>query len=147
MRVLVQRAEEASVMVEGEVIGQIGHGLVILVGFCSSDCEAVIGPMAKQVTNLRIFADSEGRFHHSVIQTSGEILVVPQFTLYGDTANGRRPDFTQALSPALALGLFNCFVAALGEIVGEAKVAVGRFGAEMKVALVNDGPVTLMLEK
>jgi D-tyrosyl-tRNA(Tyr) deacylase len=147
MRVLVQRVEEASVTIDGEVIGQIGEGLVILVGFCMSDREGLIEPMALQVVNLRIIADEEGRFQYSLMQKPGEILVVPQFTLYGDTSNGRRPDFTQALTPALASDLFDIFVHVLEEKLGEERVAGGRFGAEMKVALVNDGPVTLMLEK
>jgi D-tyrosyl-tRNA(Tyr) deacylase len=106
-----------------------------------------LNPWHYKWSTFRIIADEEGRFQYSLMQKPGEILVVPQFTLYGDTSNGRRPDFTQALTPALASDLFDIFVHVLEEKLGEERVAGGRFGAEMKVALVNDGPVTLMLEK
>ncbi len=146
MKVLLQRVQSASVTVDEELISNITAGLLLLVGFGSDDDESMLQPMADKVANLRVFADQAGHFHYSVLQTGGQVLVVPQFTLYGTTGNGRRPDFSAAMSPGRAHALFDRFVAALGT-VGICDVATGRFGALMQVRLVNDGPVTLMLEK
>lgn len=128
------------------MIGNIASGLLLLVGFGSDDDETVLHPMADKVANLRVFADQAGHFHYSVLQTGGEVLVVPQFTLYGDTSKGRRPDFSMAMPPARARALFDKFVAAL-DTAGVCQLATGQFGASMQVRLVNDGPVTLVLEK
>jgi D-tyrosyl-tRNA(Tyr) deacylase len=132
--------------VDEEIISHIAAGLLLLVGFGSDDDESMLQPMADKVANLRVFADHAGHFHYSVLQTRGEVLAVPQFTLYGDTGKGRRPDFSAAMPPKQAQVLFDCFVAALGA-AGINRVATGRFGALMQVQLVNDGPVTLVLEK
>lgn len=128
------------------MISRISAGLLLLVGFGGDDDESILPPMAGKVANLRVFADQAGHFHYSVLQTGGAVLVVPQFTLYGDTGKGRRPDFSSAMPPARAQVLFNRFVTALGA-AGICDVATGRFGALMQVQLTNDGPVTLVLEK
>ncbi len=146
MRILLQRVRCASVTVDDELIGEIAGGLLLLVGFGRDDAESVLQPMADKVANLRVFADQAGHFQYSVLQVRGQVLVVPQFTLYGETGKGRRPDFSAAMPPQTAQALFNGFVAALGS-VGVEYVATGRFGASMQVRLVNDGPVTLTLEK
>ena len=146
MKVLLQRVRSASVTVDEELISHIAAGLLLLVGFGSDDDESILRPMAEKLANLRIFADQAGHFQYSVLQTAGEVLVVPQFTLYGDTGKGRRPDLSAAMRPEQAQTLFDRFVAALGT-AGIDTVATGRFGTLMQVQLVNDGPVTLVLEK
>ncbi|MFZ0486000.1 MAG: D-aminoacyl-tRNA deacylase [Arenicellales bacterium] len=146
MRVLLQRVSSASVVVDKDPIAAIGRGLVLLTGFGSGDDASVLAPMADKICGLRVFEDEDGRFQHSVIDTAGEILAVPQFTLYGDVQRGRRPDFTGALAPDQARTLFEDFAAALSERV-DGRVARGQFGAHMGVHLINDGPVTLLLER
>lgn len=146
MRVLLQRVSSASVDVDGRTIGVIGRGLVLLAGFGTGDDASVLAPMYGKILGLRVFEDDAGRFQHSVAEIRGDILAVPQFTLYGDSQRGRRPDFTKALAPDRARILFEQFVAALTERA-TGNVACGRFGAHMAVKLVNDGPVTLMLER
>lgn len=146
MRVLLQRVREASVEVGDEVAGAIGPGLVVLVGFSPDDDPAAVAWMAKKVANLRIFSDSGGRMNRSVLDTGGEALVVSQFTLYGDAAKGRRPSFVRAARPEVAIPLYERFLEELGALLPE-RVRSGRFGAGMRVALVNDGPVTLMVER
>lgn len=146
MRVLLQRVASASVAVDGHTIASAGRGLLLLAGFGSADDGSVLGPMAEKVRGLRVFEDDSGRFQYSVDEIRGDILVVPQFTLYGDTRRGRRPDFTGALEPARAEALFDEFAAILSRR-SDGQVERGRFGAHMAVELVNDGPVTLMLER
>jgi len=146
MRVLLQRVSEATVSVNDDVIGSVKAGFVLLVGFGKEDTDAVIEPMVRKVVNLRVFEDEQGRMQHSLIDEGYGVLAVPQFTLYGRTAKGRRPDFTTALEPARASQLFDDFVLELGS-AGVQHVDAGEFGAHMSVALVNDGPVTLMLEQ
>lgn len=146
MRVLLQRVSSASVVVDEDTIAAINHGLVLLAGFGSGDDASVLGPMADKVCGLRVFEDQDGRFQHSVTDTAGEILAVPQFTLYGDAQRGRRPDFTRALAPDRASILFAEFIAALTDRA-PGRVSSGRFGARMALHLVNDGPVTLLLER
>ncbi|MGA8258620.1 MAG: D-aminoacyl-tRNA deacylase [Arenicellales bacterium] len=146
MRVVLQRVSSASVAVDQEVIAAIQGGMVLLTGFGSGDDASVLAPMADKICGLRIFEDENGRFQHSLNDIRGELLAVPQFTLYGDATRGRRPDFTGALAPESAETLFNEFVALLRERAA-GNVASGRFGARMAVHLVNDGPVTLMLER
>ena len=146
MRTLVQRVSEASVTSEGETLGAIGPGLVVLVGFTAGDDPAGAGWMADKVVNLRIFGDAAGRMNRSLLDISGEVLVVSQFTLYGDAAKGRRPSFIRAARPEVAIPLYDEFVAALRGLMPGA-VQCGRFGALMEVALVNDGPVTLLIER
>jgi D-tyrosyl-tRNA(Tyr) deacylase len=145
MRVLIQRAASGKVVVDDKTVGEIEQGLVLLVGFGKDDTEAVLKPMAQKVTNLRIFPDEKGRFDRSVKDIGGAILVVPQFTLYGDTNKGRRPDFFGALEPEKAEPLVGRFVSVLQQ-EGIGSVEQGEFGAHMMVTLTNDGPVTLMLE-
>ncbi len=146
MRVHLQRVNHASVVVEGETVGAIDRGVLLLVGLGKEDTKDNLLPMAHKVSNLRIFPDEKGRFHFSVKDIQGEVLLVPQFTLYGDLKKGRRPDFFSALEPHVASPLFDQFVEIFREIPEISTVATGVFGAYMKVSLENDGPVTLLLE-
>jgi D-aminoacyl-tRNA deacylase len=145
VRALVQRVTGARVRVGGEVVGEIGPGLCVLVGVTHDDTEAAAARLAEKVWHLRLFDDDTGVMNLPVAAiTSGEALVVSQFTLYGDTRRGRRPSWTAAAPPGQAEPLVEAFVAALRGL--GATVATGRFGAHMTVELVNDGPVTLMIE-
>ena len=145
MRVLVQRAKHAEVRVAGSVIGKIGHGAVLLVGFTHTDGEEQLSWMADKIVGLRIFADDEDKMNRSIVDAGGELLVVSQFTLYGDAVKGRRPSFIDAARPEHAIPLYERFIAMLRE--RGLTVATGEFGAAMEVELVNDGPVTLWLER
>lgn len=145
MRVLLQRVSQASVTVADETIATIGPGVLLLVGFGRANPAPDLTAAAGKIANLRIFADAGGRFQFSLADIGGAILAVPQFTLYGELRKGRRPDFGAALDPALAEPLFRQFVTALADC-GAGPVASGRFGADMQVALVNTGPVSLWLE-
>jgi D-tyrosyl-tRNA(Tyr) deacylase len=144
VRALLQRARRGEVRVDGEVVGAIGEGLVILLGVGPDDTEAVADELARRAAELRIFRDAEGRTNRSLLETRGEALVVSQFTLYADTRRGRRPGFTTAASPELAERLWQRFTRSL-EALG-VTVATGRFGREMEVELVNDGPFTIWLD-
>ncbi len=146
MRVVVQRVSEASVTVDGEVVGAIGTGLVVLAGFLPEDTRQTTSWMAAKVANLRIFADAQGRMNRSLLDVGGEVLAVSQFTLYGDARKGRRPSFVRAARPEVAIPLYEGFVEDLRALCpGGAQC--GRFGAHMDVALVNDGPVTLVIDR
>ena len=140
----MQRVRGASVSVEGEVVGACGVGLVILLGVAVTDGEAEADRLAAKIARLRIFENDDGRFDRSLLDIGGEVLVVSQFTLVADTRKGNRPSFTDAAEPHLAEALYERLCARL-EQEGIA-VARGRFGARMKVSLVNDGPVTIVLE-
>ena len=144
MRILVQRVTRASVEVAGEVVGKIDKGLLLLVGIQTGDQEADATFCADKCANLRIFTDDNGKFNLSALDVKGEMLVVSQFTLYGDCRKGRRPSFVQAARPEIAEPLVRHFAARL-ESLG-LPVAHGRFGANMQVSLTNDGPVTLIVE-
>ena len=144
MRALVQRAAEARVQVDGEVVGEIGSGLCCLIGVTHDDDADTVKKMAGKLWNLRIFTDENGHMNLSVADTSGELLVVSQFTLYGDISRGRRPSFLAAAAPDQAAGLIDELVAELRNL--GAIVATGSFGAMMAVELINDGPTTLMVE-
>ena len=146
MRVVLQRVSEASVTIEGSVVGEIGAGHVLLVGFTPGDSEEQLTWMAEKIIGLRVFSDEDGKMNLSLVDVDGALLVVSQFTLYGDTRKGRRPSFVHAAPPEIAVPLYECFVALL-ETRLPGRVATGRFGAMMDVALVNDGPVTLVLER
>ncbi len=146
MRVVIQRVAEASVSVDGEVVGAIGPGLVVLAGFLPEDTRARTAWMAEKVVNLRIFPDADDRMNRSLLDVGGEVLVVSQFTLYGDARKGRRPSFVRAARPEMAIPLYEGFVKDL-RAVTPGRVECGRFGAHMDVALVNDGPVTLMIDR
>jgi len=146
MRVVLQRASRGEVRIDGHIVGRIGHGLVLLVGFTESDTSDEVAWMADKVVGLRVFPDPEGKMNLSLQDVGGEVLVVSQFTLYGDARKGRRPSFVRAAHPDHAIPLYEAFVRALDER-GVSKVATGEFGAMMEVDLVNDGPVTLVLER
>jgi D-tyrosyl-tRNA(Tyr) deacylase len=145
VRVLVQRVSSASVTIDGRTAGAIGGGLLLLVGFTHADTDASLEWMAEKVCGLRIFSDADGKMNLSVLDTGGSALVVSQFTLYGDAAKGKRPSFIDAARPEQAIPLYERFVALLRARLP--RVETGEFGADMKVALVNDGPVTLWLER
>jgi D-tyrosyl-tRNA(Tyr) deacylase len=144
VRALVQRVTSASVTVDGDVVGEIGAGLCVLVGVTHDDDERSAARLAEKVHHLRVFADVAGVMNRSLADTGAAALVISQFTLYGDTARGRRPSWVAAARPEHAEPLVEAFVADLR--AAGVTVAQGRFGADMQVALVNDGPVTLLLE-
>ena len=144
MRALVQRVSRARVVIEGEAVGEIGPGLCVFVGVTHDDDEARARRLAEKVWQLRVLADADGMMNRSLSDTAGDALVVSQFTLYGDTRRGRRPSWLDAAPGAVAEPLVETFCAALREL--GARVATGRFGAQMDVELVNEGPVTISLE-
>ena len=144
MRALIQRVTQASVSVDGEVLGQIGPGLVVFVGISETDGQGEIEYIVSKTVNLRIFADAEGRFNHSALDVDAQLLVISQFTLYGDTRRGRRPSFSRAAAPAEAAKLFEDALLAFRET--RLKVETGRFQAYMNVNICNDGPVTIMID-
>lgn len=146
MRVVLQRVSRGEVRIDGEVVGSIGRGHVLLVGFTYGDGAEQVEWMADKVVGLRVFGDDEGKMNLSIEDVGGELLVVSQFTLYGDTRKGRRPSFVRAAPPDEAIPLYDHFVKAL-RARGVSKVETGEFGAMMEVDLVNDGPVTLVLER
>jgi D-tyrosyl-tRNA(Tyr) deacylase len=145
MRIVLQRVSRARVTVEGRVTGEIGRGLLLLAGFTSGDTGEALAWMVKKVVSLRIFPDDEGKMNRSVEEVGGAILVVSQFTLYGDARKGNRPSFVDAARPEIAIPLYERFVALLRD--AGRRVETGEFGAMMDVELVNDGPVTLVLER
>lgn len=147
MRVVLQRVSRAEVRVAGKVTGAIGTGFVVLAGFAPTDTEETLAWMAEKIVGLRVFADADGKMNRSVADAGGGLLVVSQFTLYGDARKGRRPSFTDAAPPDVAIRLYERFVALLRERAGGLPVETGEFGAMMEVELVNDGPVTLQLER
>ncbi|MGQ9481406.1 D-aminoacyl-tRNA deacylase [Chloroflexus sp.] len=144
MRAVIQRVREASVTVAGEVVGAIGNGLLILLGVCHTDTAEDVELLAEKIAQLRIFSDHEGKFNLSLLDVGGAALVVSQFTLYADTRKGRRPSFTAAARPEIAAPLVDAFAAILR--TRNIPVATGVFGAMMQVALINDGPVTLVID-
>ena len=144
MRVVLQRVSSASVRVDGNVIGDIGPGLVLLIGIHRNDTDEDMHNVMDKCVHLRIFSDETGKMNHSVLDMGGELLVVSQFTLYGDTRKGRRPGFDQAGRPDMAEPLYERAVARLRD--HGLQVTTGRFGADMQVDLINDGPVTLIIE-
>ncbi len=146
MIALVQRARSARVDVAGETVGAIGPGLLVLLGVLAGDTDAEARWLADKAARLRIFRDADGRMNRSLLDTGGEALVVSQFTLAGDTAKGTRPSFVRAAPPDDARRLYEAFVGHLESALGR-PVPTGRFGAEMEVALVGDGPVTIWLER
>ncbi len=144
MRAVVQRVREASVEIEGEIISRIGGGLLVLLGVAREDHRSDAEYLASKISNLRIFEDEAGKMNRSLIDTGGDMLVVSQFTLLGDCRKGRRPSFISAAEPDRANELYEYFVEAVRQL--GIPVATGRFKAMMAVALVNDGPVTLIVE-
>ncbi|MCH9014458.1 MAG: D-tyrosyl-tRNA(Tyr) deacylase [Gemmatimonadetes bacterium] len=145
MKVVLQRVSRASVTVDGRDVASIDRGFVILVGFCDTDGDAELDWMAEKIAGLRVFPDADGKMNVDLGKVGGSLLVVSQFTLYGDTRKGRRPSFIAAAAPELAERLYDRFVEKLG--LHCPNVATGEFGAMMDVELVNDGPVTLVIER
>ncbi len=146
MRIVVQRVSRSSVKVNGEITGKIGEGLLLLVGIHESDTKKEIDWCCKKVSKLRIFEDDKGKMNLSVRDVGGGILVVSQFTLYGNAKKGTRPSFIEAAKPDIAEPLYNYMIEKL-ETINDLKIESGEFGAMMDVELVNDGPVTIILEK
>ena len=145
MRCVVQRVSSAAVHVDGLAVGSIDQGLLVFVGFGQEDDDTVIEPMLNKLLKLRIFADEEGKMKHNVVDANGKMLLVSQFTLYGSLKKGHRPSFTEACPPETARSLYDAFLAK-AEAMCPGMIQTGTFGADMKVSLVNDGPVTLSLE-
>jgi D-tyrosyl-tRNA(Tyr) deacylase len=145
VRVVLQRVSAASVTIDGRVAGAIGAGFCLLVGFTHADTAVQVDWMAEKVAGLRLFSDSEGKMNLGLQEMGGAVLVVPQFTLYGDAAKGRRPSFIDAARPETAIPLYERFIGALQDRGLE--VATGEFGADMQVSIENDGPVTLILDR
>lgn len=144
MRAVLQRVSEASVFIEGQCVGHIERGILLLLGIAQEDGPEECDFLAEKTVNLRIFGDREGKMNRSVLETGGGILVVSQFTLYGDCKKGRRPSFFGAARPETAIPLYERFLAKLQE--RGIPIASGRFGADMQVMLTNDGPVTIFLD-
>jgi D-tyrosyl-tRNA(Tyr) deacylase len=145
MRVVLQRVSRASVTIAGRVAGAIDRGFCLLVGYTHTDTPAEVEWMADKVAGLRLFSDADGKMNLGLADVAGAVLVVSQFTLYADAAKGRRPSFVDAARPDVAIPLYEAFVGAL-EARG-LRVATGEFGADMQVELINDGPVTLVLDR
>ena len=145
MRVVLQRVARASVTIDGNRVGEIGPGFCLLVGFSHTDTPAQVAWMAEKIVGLRLFSDEEGKMNLGLAEAGGALMVVSQFTLYGDASKGRRPSFIDAARPEVAIPLYERFIADL-RATGVA-VATGEFGADMQVEILNDGPVTLLLER
>lgn len=146
MRILIQRVKSAQVTVNQSVVGKIDKGLLLFLGIHKNDTSAQADWLVKKIATLRLFSDSEGKMNLDIQQIQGDILVVSQFTLYGSCTNGRRPDFIEAALPELAIPLYAHFIKALSQETGR-QIQTGVFGAHMDVSLVNDGPVTFLIEK
>lgn len=145
MRAVIQRVSEASVTIEGVVHGAIEQGYMILLGIEEADTQEDIEWLTRKITNLRIFEDDEGKMNQSLLDVNGDCLVISQFTLHASTKKGNRPSFMKAAKPDVAIPLYESFVAALSNLKGS-PCKTGIFGADMKVALVNDGPVTITID-
>lgn len=145
MKAWIQRVTEASVETGGAIISEIGKGYLVLLGVTHTDTEKTADEIADRICKLRIFEDENGKTNRSVVDVGGSIIVVSQFTLYADTSHGRRPGFSHAARPELAEPLYERVVAKICETIGADKVGTGRFGAEMKVRLLNDGPFSVEL--
>ena len=145
MKAWIQRVTEASVDIDGDRVAEIGRGYLILLGVTHTDTEKTADEIADRICKLRIFEDANGKTNLSVIDVGGSVIVVSQFTLYADTSHGRRPGFSNAARPELAEPLYERVVARIRETIGNDKVRTGRFGAEMKVRLLNDGPFSVEL--
>ncbi len=146
MKAVLQRVSSASVQVDGNIVGSISAGLLVLLGIKKEDADTDAESLAQRCSVLRVFADDQGKMNLSVRDMGGQILVVSQFTLYGDTRKGTRPSYSNAAPPDEAERLYDLFVAQLKDLLGAEKVRTGVFGAMMQVSLVNDGPVTVMVE-
>ncbi|MDZ4199004.1 MAG: D-aminoacyl-tRNA deacylase [Kiritimatiellia bacterium] len=147
MNLLIQRVTDARVRIAGETIGQIGRGFLVLIGIRLSDDETAARSLAARTAALRIFPDDAGRMNRSLRDIAGEVLAISQFTLVADTRKGNRPGFADAAPPEQAEPLYELYVKSLRETLGADRVRTGRFGADMQVELINDGPVTIALEQ
>lgn len=145
MRTVIQRVSEASVTIENQIHGTIAHGLLILIGITADDTEEDVLWLAAKIANLRIFSDSEGLMNLSIKETGGDVLLISQFTLHAKTKKGNRPSFIEAARPEVAVPLYEKFRIALEKELGK-PLQTGKFGADMKVRLLNDGPVTLIID-
>ena len=145
MKLVIQRVTSSSLYIEGSLISQIKKGLVVLIGISKSDTENVIEKLVKKLLNLRIFEDENSKMNNSILDIGGEILLVSQFTLYADTSKGNRPSFINAADPKNAELLYNKFLEKLNIVFGD-NIKTGKFGANMQIELVNDGPVTIIIE-
>lgn len=145
MRIVVQRVSEASVSVDQKVVGEISHGLLILLGIQEDDQDEDINYLVKKAVNLRIFSDEKGLMNLSLLDKGFEVLLISQFTLYADCRKGNRPSYSGAAKPVIAIPIYEKFIAAFEKEIGK-KVKTGIFGADMKVSLINDGPVTITLD-
>lgn len=146
MKAWIQRAREASVTIDGECVAEIGLGYLVLLGVTHTDTEREADEIADRIVTLRIFRDENDKVNKSIVDVGGSVIVVSQFTLYADTAHGRRPGFSNAARPDLAEPLYERVVASLRRQLGEDRVGTGRFGADMKVRLLNDGPFSVELK-
>ena len=146
MRVLLQQVTDAHVKVNGQTVGAIEKGLLLYVGFKEGDLEEMIKPHAEKAVNLRIFPDAEEKMNLSLREAGGDLLVISQFTLYGDVKSGRRPSFTQAMKPEMANDFYEKFCTACKECYPEGKVEKGKFGAMMQVSSINQGPTNFLIE-
>ncbi len=145
MRVVVQRVSQSNVRVSGEVIGEIKEGLMVLVSFVDEDNDTDLDWMTKKIVNLRIFNDDDGKMNRSVQDVGGDILIISQFTLHGSTKKGNRPSFIKAAKPDFANVMYERFIKVLEQSLGK-KIQTGEFGGDMKVSLVNDGPITIIID-
>ncbi len=146
MRVILQRVSEAAVVVNEESIGEIGEGLLILLGVEGADDESDVAWLVRKICQLRLFEDDEGKMNRSLLDVGGSALVVSQFTLHAQVKKGTRPSFIRAARPEQAIPLYEAFVSAMQNELGEQRVATGEFGEMMKVSLINDGPVTISMD-
>ena len=145
MRVVIQRVSEASVTIEGKVTGEIAQGLVVLVGIEAQDNQEDLLWMASKIVNQRIFSDAEGKMNQSLLDIKGDVLLISQFTLHASTKKGNRPSYIKAAKPDVAIPLYEQMIGALEQELGK-EIGTGEFGADMKVSLINDGPVTIVID-
>ena len=146
MKLVVQRVKKSNLKIKNKLYSSINTGMVILIGISKNDNYEMAKELVNKIIKLRIFNDDNGKMNKNIMQIKGEVLVVSQFTLYADTNKGNRPSFINAAKPELAISLYNHFIDELQKLISS-KVRTGKFGAEMKIELINDGPVTIILEK
>ena len=146
MKLVVQRVKKSNLKIKNKLYSSINAGMVILIGISKNDNYEMAKELAKKIIKLRIFNDDNGKMNKNIMEIKGEVLVVSQFTLYADTNKGNRPSFINAAKPELAISLYNHFIDELQKLISS-KVRTGKFGADMKIELINDGPVTIILEK
>jgi D-tyrosyl-tRNA(Tyr) deacylase len=146
LKLIIQRVKESSLEIENKIFSSIGCGMVVLIGVSKTDDNDTAKSLADKISKLRIFNDDNGKMNKNIQEINGEVLVVSQFTLYADTKKGNRPSFIRAAKPDMAIDLYSYFIEQLQRLV-KSKIKTGKFGADMKLKLINDGPVTIILEK